>query len=702
MLLAAMLIWFSVGISATYAKVTDFSFIHVSDEHSDDAQTTPDNLKEMARLSKLPSVFLEPYKVSTPSPSFIISTGDMTEFGPVNEDYSIIKKRYAEVGIPLYAALGNHDCTWGGSLTRERTKLYGAPYFSVDRNDCHFVIFNSAGLNDGRPILSPEEIDWLKIDLAKVGPTKPVFIAFHHPLGINEYSSQYETDRLLDVLRPYNIAAIMVGHGHTAMVSKYEGYDMVEGGSAYGPHDPGFQIYSIMDGKLKIAYKILGHQNPSKPMLEKFLAPQEQRYPEINIQSPKDRTSYNSEVIFKIWTTMPKDSIKESYVMVDEKTKVDLTKMPGGCFECRIDNNGVLPGAHYARVCFKDSSGTVFHHSTCFYVEADQPRAIWRAYLGAASRCVPSVSEGTVFVGANDGRVHALDAKTGKSKWVFKTGGAVVSQPLVMAGKVIFGSEDEKLYCVSASTGKQAWAFNADAPIYTSPVTDGTHIYFGSMSGTFFGVSAADGKLKWKDKEAQYNIMMKPSLCNGKLCYGAWDAYIYCQNTADGKLLWKCIGQGPSEEKDAAIYYSPAKVTPVPCGNRVFVSDVKSRLSIIDVNTGKQEKFLSGLATVGSSEDGNNLYLLKNDQTLSKTDGDLKEIWSSQVGVHTECAPVEYKGNTYLCSTSGLVTAVSADTGSVIWRYQATPSSYVLCRVGVSDDAVYIAGTDGSLTALRK
>jgi hypothetical protein len=35
-----------------------------------------------------------------------------------------------------------------------------------------------------------------------------------------------------------------------------------------------------------------------------------------------------------------------------------------------------------------------------------------------------------------------------------------------------------------------------------------------------------------------------------------------------------------------------------------------------------------------------------------------------------------------------------------MWRYQATPLSYVLSGVGASGSIAYVSGTDGSLTAI--
>jgi outer membrane protein assembly factor BamB len=53
-----------------------------------------------------------------------------------------------------------------------------------------------------------------------------------------------------------------------------------------------------------------------------------------------------------------------------------------------------------------------------------------------------------VYFGSGDGRLYALDARTGQEKWRFKTDGGVNSSPAVAGGVVYFGSTDGYLYAV--------------------------------------------------------------------------------------------------------------------------------------------------------------------------------------------------------------------------------------------------------------
>ena len=51
------------------------------------------------------------------------------------------------------------------------------------------------------------------------------------------------------------------------------------------------------------------------------------------------------------------------------------------------------------------------------------------------------------FVGSADGRLYAVDIKTGKEVWRFECGGDVIASPAVAAGRLVIGNDSGTLYC---------------------------------------------------------------------------------------------------------------------------------------------------------------------------------------------------------------------------------------------------------------
>ncbi len=692
---AALLVLVLVSAGLCAQPIGNFSFAHTSDDHVQ--PLAPVTISEFVNPQPIK---MEPFNMIALPVSFVVDTGDITEFGG-RGSFEKFQSFYKDVKIPYYIALGNHDNTWR-SLAPEMRKLYGSPYYSFDKHGVHFAVICSAGFQHPLPSITPEQLAWLKKDLAKVGKDAPVFLALHHPLNTTEFASRFDVDRLLDLIRPYNIVVIMYGHGHSANHGTYENFTIVQGGSTYGPGPAGYQVYSVMDGILRVAYKDKGPEpKATKKMIEKPLAPPAKRYPNIKIDSPREGATYGAQVQVKAWIAAGKGEITNAAFAIDgSKDTKPLTLMPGGSFEATLPLSGFSSGAHSLKLTFTGQDGATYHRSTFFYVDSERPKVRWRVLMDTASKTTPTVSDSLVYIGGYDGSVRAYEVQTGKLKWQYQTGGGIAGQILLQGDKVYAGSEDMKLHCLNAANGKNVWEFEAEEPIYSSPVSDGKSVYFGCGSGAFYSVDAAKGTMNWVNNDAKYNIEIKPFLHDGKVYYGAWDTFIYCVNTADGKLVWKHVGQG-SSHGGAAAYYSPGDCGPVVCNGVVFTPDRKYEMSLSDYATGNVISSMTTVAAVGLSADGQSVYLRRNNNKLDKVDSTGKTIWSADVPTGmVPAAPTEVDGVVYVCGNKGTVSAISAADGKVLWQYDSTPTLYVLAGVGASGSTAYVVGTDGSLTAL--
>jgi outer membrane protein assembly factor BamB len=64
-------------------------------------------------------------------------------------------------------------------------------------------------------------------------------------------------------------------------------------------------------------------------------------------------------------------------------------------------------------------------------------------------------------------------AQDGTQKWVFPTGGDVSSSPAIDSdGTIYVGSDDGKLYAINPTNGTEKWYFTTGGEIFSSPVID--------------------------------------------------------------------------------------------------------------------------------------------------------------------------------------------------------------------------------------
>jgi len=688
-------------MSPALGKVPDFTFIHTSDVHAPSYRSE----KVIAQIPTLGEIDLTPYNVKALAPSFVVDSGDACEFGGGNGAWDAYVSYWKDVTIPVYPVLGNHDGPWF-AVRPLLKKTYGGYYWSFDKFGCHFIGLDTSSPQDPRASVTREELLWLADDLKKVNPKTPVFLIVHHPITDTYYGSPYAVAQFMDMLRPYNLVAVLAGHGHNATCRKLLGVDCTDGGATCGPLPkcvPGFSIVSVLNNTLRIAFKPEDQPTATKAILEKPM-PTGSTYPNIKILSPKEGgTCKSGHMALQVRVSNAQKPITKATWSADDRSfKPDTLPMSlnKDVWEAGVPYTDWTPGRHYIRVTFTDESGAEYQKSVGFYTDPEN-RLVWRTLLAGSVKGTPTVTADAVYVGATGGKVYCLDKKTGKEKWSYQTGGDVASKVLAVDDAVYVGASDGKLYALTTK-GKLKWTFEAKEGIYSSPVYSDGLVLFGCNDSNFYAVDAVTGQQKWVCEEPGYTIEIKPFVADGAVYFGAWDQYLYAVDVKTGRLKWKCLGHGSEVRPRAKAYYSPADCGPVASSGKVFVADRDYYLTIVDATTGQPISSITDVVAPGLSYGRQAVYLRKG-SGLSKISLDGNEIWKASAETEIVPGPPVAKDRhvVYLVSRLGLLQAFNASDGTPLWKYQVTPMMHVLSGPEIADEIVYVSGMDGTVTAIN-
>lgn len=188
-----------------------------------------------------------------------------------------------------------------------------------------------------------------------------------------------------------------------------------------------------------------------------------------------------------------------------------------------------------------------------YALEAESGRGKWRVETGGRVRSSPAVSNGTVYVGSLDGSVYAADLATGALKWRFDTEGrglssgkfgydrkSVQSSPAVADGTVYIGARDGSLYAIDAATGKQRWRVSYGASwVITSPAVWDEKVFIGSSDARFVqAVDAKTGREVWR-VPMPATIWSSPSIAGSTLYVGDTFGAAHALEAKTGKELWR-------------------------------------------------------------------------------------------------------------------------------------------------------------------
>ena len=335
--------------------------------------------------------------------------------------------------------------------------------------------------------------------------------------------------------------------------------------------------------------------------------------------------------------------------------------------------------------------------------EYAQVQEQWIVQTGAGIYCSPAVEKDKVFVGDDLGRLTAYALKNGKKLWSFQSGKRIVGTPAVSEGIVVFGSADCKIYGLDAQNGNLLWTVEAAEPVLGAVTIENGIAYIGASDHTFRAVNIRTGEVKWAFAGVRGYIETKPLVTDNKVIFGAWDNTLYALNKADGKELWKWTG-GLTR-----MHFSPAAVWPVAADGKVFITDPQRAMTAINIETGNTvwRTFQSMVReTIGLSEDKERIYSkTMNDSIVCySTKGDQPhKLWASNVGFGYEHAPsmqVEKNGVVFGSTKEGLIFALEATTGKVLWKHK-TGNSLISTVVPLDNNRVLFTATSGETGMLK-
>jgi hypothetical protein len=163
--------------------------------------------------------------------------------------------------------------------------------------------------------------------------------------------------------------------------------------------------------------------------------------------------------------------------------------------------------------------------------------------------------DGTVYVGARDGGLYALDLATGARKWRASHGTSwVVGSPVAGGGRVYVGSSDGHFFqALEATSGRELWRKQIGANVLASPTLAGNNLVIATYRtdapwGDLRVLDAATGNERWKLKMDEA-VVSSPVVVNSEIYLG----------TDGGSIV--AVAQASPVTPHLAVFYDSASAT---------------------------------------------------------------------------------------------------------------------------------------------
>jgi outer membrane protein assembly factor BamB len=685
----------------------DFAFVHVTDTHVS-ADESPSS-----RSGRDAALFRE-MSALNPRPAFAAFTGDVCEAGTVREYETFRRILDANLNMPIHLAPGNHDVRWNPLGKEGFVRGTGQPlYQSWDYENVHFVLLDATVTLEHFGHFERGMLEWLAADLKKIGTDRPVVIGMHHWIGRGEGDRQVDNEsELLAVTQPYNVCLWIIGHGHSDVEWNVEGAPAI---MAKGLYQGSYHLIEVSGEQMRIRRRSDDPGAQPKEILNDAGArpapkKDEARWTDlltIPLKRPvlpkwKSQATSQGDVVHVAATgELPGGAKLECRLNTGDGVAM---KFSGGRWSGQLHSHELPSGEHVVTVTATLPDGRTFHrHAPLTITRPGTTSPAWRVDVGGGVQGHLACDGATVYVPTLANALVALDAKSGKTKWRFKTDGPVLSAPHVARdandnsrGAVFFGCADHCVYAVNISDGTLRWKTKTDGAVLAGASSAKGVVCIGSADTKIYGLDARDGSVRWTARGG--SLFQSKAATDGEVfIVGGWDNTFRALDATTGKERWK-------HKFGRSFYFAPAISCPVVERGLTFVSSNDGVLHAVRVDDGhiawERENLKSGYSSPFAT--GDSVFTGALDGRLTCLQAETGEPqWSTHdVGTTYDSSPIVVGEAVYMVSLDGTACAVRSRDGARIWRYRIGGGGHVLSTPATDGRKLYFASMAGKITAL--
>lgn len=335
---------------------------------------------------------------------------------------------------------------------------------------------------------------------------------------------------------------------------------------------------------------------------------------------------------------------------------------------------------------------------------------VWRKSVGDSSENLrlalrPATDGTNVYAAAHDGKVLALEARTGKRVWRSKTGLQLSAGPSTDGKKVVAGSSNGDVVALDAATGEELWAVQVTSEVLAPPALADGVIVVQTVNGKLTALNADSGEVLWSIQRSMPRLSVRgtsaPVVARNLVVTGFDNGRVAAFDIDDGGQVWDVLMDPPTgrTELDRLIDIN-ARV--IVAGNDVYAVGYQGRLGAIALESGQllwSQEFSSGKdlgIDVGSVFVADQVSELV---SASRASG--RELWRRKdVRNRDITGPAVMASSVVVGDFEGYLHWFDLESGVLQARARAG-SARITSQPLVLDDTLYVMTDGGDLYAFR-
>lgn len=321
----------------------------------------------------------------------------------------------------------------------------------------------------------------------------------------------------------------------------------------------------------------------------------------------------------------------------------------------------------------------------------------WRTELSGQWATTPAVVGDTVYTGASDGTLYALDSHDGSERWRSETNGSLITPPIVRGDAIFAGTGRSLVTAFDRVDGEIRWEFDTELKEPMVPVLYEETIFSTSLDDYLYAFDL-DGAVRWNAPVDR--LRLAPTAVDADTVYCAGYNFVFAFDRVTGEKRWKKMvrrAHGGATLVDDIVVF-PTIAGEVFALDRGDGSTVWKRL----LNWGQilaPPAAAYGKVYVGEARASERKKKLT---AFSVDDG--TTVWERTFDVGVALSPIVAEETVCVGFMDGTVRGFDAASGKTHWRITpggtGGPSAAITTAPVVTDGSLYVGTKAGEMIAV--
>ncbi|MEM9057434.1 MAG: outer membrane protein assembly factor BamB [Pseudomonadota bacterium] len=309
-----------------------------------------------------------------------------------------------------------------------------------------------------------------------------------------------------------------------------------------------------------------------------------------------------------------------------------------------------------------------------------------------------------VYAAAQDGRVSAFDAVTGKALWKTDTDLPLAAGPSFGDELVVVGSSDGDVAALDARDGSVRWTVPVSSEVLASPAVAFGVVVVRTVDGRVRGLEADDGRERWQIDEPPPRLTLRgnsaPAISGDVVVSGFDDGKVAAISLTEGVVAWQTAlgGQrGRTELERLGDVDAGIRIV----GDDLYVAGYQSRVAMMAIESGQLlwSRDMSSARTPGVDWDKIYVADASGEVTaLDRTNG--VPAWQQGAFLRRDITgPVPYRRAVVVGDLEGYLHWLSPEDGAIIGR-ERVGGTAIAAEPLVVGDLLFALTADGELIAV--